>query len=252
MSSGRLRRTYRLAGLDRVLYSTPPAWEVGTFEQSVEDEGQLVLQLDDLSTPGAAELGLLQLDEIATQFRLAISKRIGRPLTLKLISSEEPDFGGSDMLVLSSAVGMSSVAGVTISPRDPPTQIEQIAVGAERWVATVAETAHFSDYPDEIVKRNYLLIEELGSEHGSVLSADLAASMDKAKWVRDFVSHPICGNPALCAFIAQELPSAVVSSDPLKVRFDRSSLEHRNFVGRLQPLIERIANALVDAAIHTL
>jgi hypothetical protein len=70
--------------------------------------------------------------------------------------------------------------------------------------------------------------------------------------LRDFISHPVCRNQQLCEFIASNLPNAVISTTPWEVRFDRTNLEHRNFVGRYDPKARSVANTLLDTAIGRL
>lgn len=92
MPRGRLQRTYLLRGLDRVLYSTQPQWHEGTFFQNQEEEGHLVLHVNGVSSASALDVAINAADETAERFRLAISKRIGCPLTLALEKSDEPSF----------------------------------------------------------------------------------------------------------------------------------------------------------------
>ena len=49
MPIGPLKRTYLLRGLDRVLYSTQPQWHEGTFFQNKDEEGHLVLHVNEAS-----------------------------------------------------------------------------------------------------------------------------------------------------------------------------------------------------------
>ena len=92
MSTSRLQRTYLLRGLDRMLYSTPPQWQEGTFLQAQVDVGRLVLHIDDIYSVAALDEAIQITDRIAERFRLAISMRVGCPLTLALEKSEEPEF----------------------------------------------------------------------------------------------------------------------------------------------------------------
>lgn len=95
----------------------------------------------------------------------------------------------------------------------------------------------------------YLLIEELLPAYGGVLDIVQKRRADEAKWIRDFVSPPVCHGFQVCAFVADELPSAVISTEPMAVQFDRTQVEHANFIGRHEPMTYEIARRIVDAAI---
>ena len=248
----RLQRTYSLRGLDRILYANAPRWKEGTFEQEEEDFGHLVLRQEAMSSAAELTIAIHRMDQQAKRFMLAISRRICSPLTLKLEKSEEPNFDEAGFLSARDAVGISGHLHVTTLPKDPPATIEQLCESAARWVLTLAETRAFSGYPDEVMKRHYLLIEGLSGTHGACLSEEQRGQLQELKWVRDFVSHSTCGNPGLCAFIAGWLPSAVISTEPPAVRFERTQLEHRNFVGRYQEKARDIVNLLLNTAIEAL
>jgi hypothetical protein len=247
-----LRRTYRLSGLDRFLYRSEPAWTAGTFVQANEEHGCLVLISEGIDSPEALRGEIQRLDRVAERFRLAIAKRIGCPLRIVLETSRGPSFDPSGVASAQDQVALADIGSSTVAPRAAPSSIEQVPEEAARWILTLTEARTFDAFPDEMLKRYYLLIEELKDAHGDALSNEQVAVFSELKWLRDFVSHPVCTNPALCGFIERELPSAVVSSTPLTVRFDRSLVEHRNFVGRYSPKAHNVAGALLDAAISAL
>jgi hypothetical protein len=249
MPIGRLQRTYLLRGLDRVLYSTPPQWHEGTFLQTQEEHGHLVLHVDGIFSAAALDVAIKTVDETAERFRLAISKRIGCPLTLALENSDDPSFDTPGIISAIDKVVIGDRIECAVLPRDPPQDIEQIPEAAARWILTLTEARRFGAYPDEVIKRLYLLIEELLDEHAHHLGEDQRAKLQELKWVRDFVSHPTCRNEGLCAFVAQHLPGSVVSTNPTRVRFDRTNVDHRNFVGRYDPIARGIVGALLDSAI---
>lgn len=93
----------------------------------------------------------------------------------------------------------------------------------------------------------YLLIEELKTPFAV---AEMAEDILKIGHVRDFVSHPLCGNQRLCLFVREHLPDAVTETDKLVAKFDRTKISHRNFVGQYLPRATEIARALVDAAVE--
>lgn len=254
MNSNRLRRTYLLRGLDQILYSSQPAWQEGTFEQAVdvEDEGRLVLLKDGISSASDLNAAIRQMDQQAERFRLAVSWRTVSPLTLKLEGSEEPCFDPLGVASATSTLMMGDKAQGAVLPRDPPVEMEQLPEAASRWVMTLAETKTFRGHPDECLKRLHLLIEELSKTHGACLSEKQRELLPEIWWMRHFVSHADCWDPKLCEFIARHLPSAVISEDPLVVRFDRTQVEHTNFVARYATKAREVQIPLLKAAIETL
>lgn len=248
-----LKRTYLLSGLDRILYSRPPEWPEGTFEQTTEFEGRLVLVRDFISNVSDLEIAIRQMDLQAERFRWAISRRTLRPLGLRLEKWEGPSFDPAGIASARSSGVFADEAEGHVLPRPPPAKMEQLPEAAARWILTLAEASTFDGYPDEVIKRLQLLIEELLTEHGACLHAEQRELAKQVKFVRDFVSHPELDRGLGRSFIATNLPSAIVREQPrLKVRFDRTNVEHRNFVGRYEVLARDLANPLLDAAIHGL
>lgn len=252
MSKGVLRRVYAIGGLDRRLYSTPPAWQVGTFEQDSESEGLLTLRFTGIESEEALTRARADSDVIAEQYRLAIAKRTGCPLRMTLKHSSEPILDKPGKVRLSTTFAITVTAAGAILPRAPPSEIEQLPKDTARWIQTLTEAHHFQSYPDEVLKRFYLLIEELEEEFGSCLDATQREEVRELKWLRHFVSHPRCDGREVYAFIEAQLPSAVVSEEPPRVRFDRTSVEHRNLIGRYEPIARALAGRLLDAAIEKL
>jgi hypothetical protein len=253
MATKGLTRTYLVRGLDRILYSRPPVWPEGTFEQAVEDEGRLVLSKERINDASELALAIRAMDQQAERFRLAISRRTGCPLTLRLEKSDEPNFDPPGVASVRSTARFSDHAKGTVLPQDPPSEMDQLPEVAARWILTLVETRAFSDYPDEAIKRLQLLIEELLPMHGACLDAAQHGQVQEVRWVRDFVSHPVCDRSGVCTFIAANLPGAVIRNHPqLEVQFDRTNVEHRNFVGRWESIARGLVNPLLDAAIRSL
>lgn len=252
MPSNFLRRTYVIRGLDRVLYSRPPAWSEGTFLQDEEDIGRLVLLKGDIPSPEALRQEIALMDSRAKQFRLAVSKRMVLPLTMKLERSEEPTFEKDDLVSLRSAAQFADELHPAVAPREPPAEIEQLPEATERWIATLTEAANFAGHPDEILKRLYLLIEELKGAYEPGWTTDERRLLKEVGLVRDFVSHPICKNKRVVELVAPQLPSAILRGDPPRVRFDRTNIDHLNFVGRYDPKARELALRMLNAEIARL
>jgi len=250
---GRLTRSYHIRGMDRVLYARVPEWPEGTFEQSEDHEGLLRLNVEGIRSPEQLQAAIFHLDQIAEQFTLAVSLRIGCPLTNMVEASIEPHFDAEGVATVNVTLRASDTLESSVSPRAPPSDIEQLPAGAARWIHTLTETRTLAGHPDEVLKRLFLIIEELKDVHGSVLTAVDVATIDELALVRDFVSHPVCDRKKVSRFISVRLPSAMVSPAPmLTVRYDRTNVEHRNFVGRFDPSARGIVNKLLAAAIAAL
>lgn len=249
MNPHHLERTYLLRGLDRHLYRVPPAWPEGTFVQNEEESGRLVLGADEITSPEVLASAIKAMDLTAERFRLAIARRIVSPLTIRLERSREPIFDPTGVATARDFLQVSDAAVCTTAPREPPGKIEQDPVEAGRWILTLTEARTFQQFPDEVLKRLYLLIEELKDLYVAQLSDEQRGWLPQLKSLRDFVSHPECESRTVCEFIVQQLPSAVISTNPLCVRFDRSNVEHRNFIGRFEPKASSVAHCLLSAAI---
>lgn len=252
MSSTALTREYRFTGLDRILYDSEPQWREGTFHQVDLEEGHLVLRRDGISSPAQLAEAIAWSDLVAERFRLAISFRTKSRVNSKLVRSDSPRFEAAGTARLQDGMGLSDRADVAYQPRSPPSEIECLHESSARWVASLAEVRALSEYQDEALKRLYLLIEELVPHYAHLLDVGDRQKLVKIKYLRDFVSHARCGHVELCNYISAHLPSAVVCVAPLKVGFDRTDIEHKNFVGRHQPDAERIVDVLLRAAIHGL
>ena len=246
--SNLMLRTYLVCGLDRKLYRAPPQWPEGTFQQDSDDEGRLILRVTDLRSTAERDEARGRCDCIAERFRLAIARRIERPLTIFLLDSSEPSFE-TDLTQVKASFSVRVSAEAEILPRDPPHKIEQLPEAGARWVLTLTEASNFGVYPDEVLKRLYLLIEELKEQYADALTPEQRGVVNDVRRLRDFVSHPVCTHSLVVEFVGKHLPDAV---DGSVVRFDRTKVEHRNFVGRYDPVARGIANTLLDAAINAL
>jgi hypothetical protein len=249
MTTRLLLRVYRIRGLDRVLYATAPTWPEGTFRNLDESEGELTLVKDGVGTPDALDQAKTLLDAQAERFRLAIALRIGCPLEMELLRSEDPDVYPPGVLHAVARVRVTGHASATVLPGAPPPALPQLPQSAARWVRTYTETRKFGGFPDEVLKRFYLIIEELWPVYGAHATTVQKQDEREILWLRHFVSHAQCRGSEVCTFIGRLLPSAIVATSPMTVRFDRTSVEHRNFIGRFEPKARDLARWLMDTAI---
>lgn len=252
MPASRLQRIYRIQGLDRILYSRPPSWAEGTFVNLSEEEGELTLHRDGITTRPYLESAIADMDAMAQRFHLYLLYRFGSRVTLDLLRSDEPDVDPHGTISIHARLGISDTCKVTVLPKEPPAELPQMSDQAARWVYTIAEVRMLDRFPDEAMKRLYLIIEELWPDFERTATSEQRQNKLIAQNIRDFVSHPVCNKQRVVDFVSTQFPNAVISTDPLTVRFDRTSVEHRNFIGRHQPIVEGLARMLIDQAMAML
>lgn len=111
------------------------------------------------------------------------------------------------------------------------------------WLAdTIVAADEMNQHPDHVMKMAFLIIEELKGKN------TLDAEEEKMKYVRDFVSHPICKNIGLVSFVEAELPSDRVTAG---VQFRRNDKAHMAFVAKYAyPALQR-AKELFNEKVKT-
>ncbi len=244
-------KPHRLTGLDRDLYSSVPQWPEGSYRGLSDTEGELTLLATGITRPESLALAQAELNERAQKFRLALSYRTGCPLLLKLHRADIPDVDPTGVMRAHSTVGFSVSVQLTVLPGAPPDHLPQLPLDSARWVYTLTETHRLGDFPDEVLKRLYLLIEELWPRFSDQASVDQRLIEHEAKLLRDFVSHPRCDGKRVVDFIKTNLPSALVVGESA-VQFDRTNIDHVNFIGRFEPRARDLTKWLVDRAILAL
>lgn len=254
MNNDTLEITYLIRGVRQTVYVPAPEWPGCTFEQA--DNFDITLRITEAGLTPDTDLGSLIefVDVRVGQLVLAWELRYGRRLQLTRRNTALPSFpqnGGT--AEISDTVMLSDRAEAEIVLAPPPEQMPQVSLRAERWIRTFAEAGDFPDYPEEQLRRHYLIIEELWETYMSTFDADDQAKREDIGLIRHFVSHVECNHEKVVQFISARLSSAVVAgrSRPT-VRFDRLSVEHRNFVGRHVPDSERTARELIELAIKDL
>ena len=129
-----------------------------------------------------------------------------------------------------------------LSPTRLPQNMPTIPSDLHRMAETLVAADELSKYPDLVMKLAFIILEDLKG------LSNLDVDEVNMKHVRDFVSHPICGNQQLIAFIDAELPSARVTEG---VQFRRNDREHIAFVAKYAyPALQR-AKALVEEKVRS-
>lgn len=254
MTNATLEITYLIRGFRQIVYRPGPDWPGCSFEQDGNFDVTLLIAEADL-TPETDVGCLIDIsDRRARQLVLAWELQHGHRLELIRRNTALPAFPERDGAVEAvDTLMISDRAEAEIVFAPAPGQMPQVPIMAERWIRTFAEAGDFSDYPEEQLRRHYLVIEELWGTRVSVFSVQDQAKRVDIGLVRDFVSHAECDRKKVVAFISAHLPSAIVAGRTAPtVRFDRLSIEHRNFVGRHIPDSERIARELIMLAIKDL
>ncbi|WP_448243973.1 hypothetical protein [Pseudoxanthomonas mexicana] len=250
MNNQALEITYHIRGFGQIVYKPTPEWPDCIFEQDANFDVMLSIAERGLTAETDFDSLLMLTDARVRQLVLAWEFQYGRRLQLIRGNATLPSFpqeGGSATITSGVAISDRVEAEVVLAP--PPPTMPQVPLGAERWIRTFAEAGDFSDYPEEQLRRHYLIIEELWDAYASRFESVDQTTSKEIGLVRHFVSHAECNSEQVVQFISEHLPSAIVSgrSRPT-VRFDRLSVEHRNFVGRRVPDSERIARRLIELA----
>ena len=254
MNNDTLEIPYCIRGFRRKLYVPLPEWPGCLFEQD-ENLDVLVRVLEagvspDTDFPSAIAASDARVRQLvlAWELRYACPLRITR---LNIVWRAFPATDGSVAIGDTVMLRDQSEADIVYAP--PPELMPQAPLGAERWIRTFAEAGDFSDYVEEQLRRHYLVIEELWGIYALKFDAADQANRGDIGLIRHFVSHAECKGEKVVQLISAHLSSAVVSgrSKPT-VRFDRLSVEHRNFIARYAVDSDRIARKLIELAIEDL
>src|SRR5208283_4597732 len=88
----------------------------------------------------------------------------------------------------------------TSSPAPLPNSMPSIPSEFHWMAETLVVADELAKYPDSTLKLAYLILDYLEGGY----------SPDDFRYVRNFVSHSVCHDPAVIAFVENELPSARV------------------------------------------
>lgn len=246
-----LALTYQVRGLDRMIYDSLAIWDNSSFEVDENLVGTLVVYAEGITSGEQLALARTNLEKQVEEFVLALEWHYRSPLQQHRVSVKLPIIESADGAIhLSDFMGLSDAASCHVHPGKVPALMPQIPLECRRWIVTLTETTRLSSYVEEQLRRHYLIIEELWDEFSDGLDATRETSKQEIKWIRDFVSHPVCDKrSALVSFISSLLPSAIVQgADKPTVRFLRN-VEHRNFVARYEVVSRVLATNLVQMKI---
>ncbi|MDX5370944.1 MAG: hypothetical protein LPK18_00695 [Pseudomonadaceae bacterium] len=250
---GQVKIIGEIEGFDRVLYDSTAKWE--GFCLSVIEDGKAEFQIstDGIDTIEQIPDTIKSAREQVERFILAVEWAFGHELSYKIKSIETPPFISEAGLVeLKDSLSIVDYAALEIPPKSAPATLPQIPLEAKRLIQIWTESTKFSDYVEEQLRRQYLIIEELWQEHHQVLDANQRAEKRSIKLIRDFVSHASCCSADVVSLVERDLPSAVEMISKVKhVRFKRT-IEHRNYISRFEARSRELTRALVDAKIRQL
>jgi hypothetical protein len=132
---------------------------------------------------------------------------------------------------------LSIEAHMSLSPAPLPRSMPFIPTELYGMAETLSIAEEIVNYPDLMLKLAFLIVEALKGNN------NLDAAEQNMKYARDFVSHPICNNPDVVAFVESELPSAKVNN---MVQFRRDQENHLSFVSRYAHLTLQRAKEIFE------
>lgn len=114
----------------------------------------------------------------------------------------------------------------SVSPAPLPSNMPTVPPDLHRTAETIVAADELAKYPDEVMKLAYVVLEEVEP-----------TVPDEFRLARNFVSHHVCKDSSVIAFVKADLPSAVV---PDGVQFSRNNGEHIAFVAKYAyPALQR-------------
>jgi len=259
----KLELKYEIKNISRLYEETTASWDNAEFTFHKDFTGDLRLWGDGVEPEQISET-LRKLEERAESFRTAL-KYLGnrlidfrkhgrptyyfdehefRPKTEKEIAIITDYLRGRREFpaLVSAVLPMHTVHITTTFPPAPlPQNMPSIPTDLHRMAETLVAAEELVKYPDLIIKLAYLILEELEG-----------TPSDEFRYVRNFVSHPICCYTPLVNFIEGEMPSAItVHNGTDAVRFIRNDNDHMAFVAKYAyPALQRakkLFNEKVDA-----
>jgi hypothetical protein len=242
-----LRLVVEIRGFDRVLYKETAQWDKCTFSMNENLTAHLEIWECNIDSPEKLHSAVVQAKEKLQRLILSIEWTYGRELLSRVTNVYAPSFANEeDILNISESLELNDRVRIQAEPREVPMVMPEVPLEAGRWIGIWVEANKLSDYVEEQLRRQYLIIEELWDEFESTLDASIRTDKKRVKLIRHFVSHDKCGNPNIIALVEPDLPSAVITVNGTKsVAFQRN-VEHRNYISRFEVISRELARSLVD------
>lgn len=251
---GELRYIVEIEGLDRVLYEESAHWEKCLLVMKDISKAHVEMWESGIDTPQELELATGRIEKKLHRLVLALEWTYGQELRTKVMEVSLPSIDDANPAVLvESKIELEDQPSPQMKPRKVPPVMPEVPLEAERWVIIWKEVNKLGDYVEEQLRRHYLIIEELWDEFQNSFDANDHADKIQVNLIRDFVSHPICDNRNVIAFVKSKLSSAVVTvKGSERVRFLRTVVEHRNYVAQFEVVSRKLAQSLVDMKMRQL
>jgi len=222
-----------IEGFDRILYETTVHW--GNFSLSAVHQGKATFEAwaDGIERIENTSTAITTLIEQVERFILSVEWSYGHELKYTVKNILAPAFASEEILLeISENLRLKDDAIIKVAPREIPQTIPQIPLEAKRWIHIWVESTKLSDYVEEQLRRQYLIIEELWQELDHTFDPIQRLEKKNIKLIRHFVSHASCNDPEVVALVENDLPSALEMVNGKKqVRFKRT-VEHRNYIAR--------------------
>ncbi len=136
------------------------------------------------------------------------------------------------------------------SPIALPTDMPSVPLDFKRHILTILQAKELDNYPDEKLKRWFLILEELEIHKDT-------EDFINIKCTRHFVSHNICTGSEVVSFLKKELPESVYINTQNKeeARFLRHIPTHTALVTRFEQkarewAINLVTQEIVNAGGH--
>lgn len=243
----RLALEYEIKNMSTLYEEKMASWQDAEFTFNKDFTGLLKLWEDGIEPEQISETWK-KLQERAESFRVAL-KYLGNRLIDFKKKNDWPTYyfddreftprteeeiaiitdylrGRRESFIMVHAVmpGFTVRAQISIPPSPLPQSMPFIPPELQGMAETLVAAEELVKYPDLVLKLAFLILEELKDKNS------FNTEEQKMKYARDFVSHPICNNTEVEAFVGSEVPSSKINGK--SVRFDRNKQDHMSFVSK--------------------
>lgn len=248
-----LRIIIQIEGFDRILYDEPAQWD--DISLSVIDNGKCTLEACSRNVENEKQVAseLTRRNEEIERFILAVEWAYGHELNRTSRQLIAPSFVDTSRIVeIEDNLSFGDQPHPSVRPNKVPALVPQVPLDAKRWIKTWVECTKLSEYVEEQLRRQYLIIEELWQELHDIFDAHEKKQKRNVKLIRDFVSHASCSNQDIVSLIENDLPSAIHIENGDKYASFERTIEHRNYISRFEVISRDIARKLVDCKMRQL